>query len=362
VPADRDSWSHDWTVGIRVWVERAGHAVLGKGRLELLEAIDRWHSISAAARQMEMSYRRAWLLVQSANESAGVPLVVAEAGGSHGGGARLTPFGQRAVAIFRDLQSHLCQTAGALWPRLAQGPEEECVHVAAAVSLEEVLGQLLADYAVQQPAVTLRTVFGASDALAEHIVAGAPADLFLSADAGPLDQLESAGLVAPASRSILAENRLSAVGPADKAPAVRRPADLLGAGVARVALARPDAPLGRYTRAYLERLGLYEALRPRALWVDNSRAVLAALRASQADVGLVYASDARAPSGCRVLFRARRGEARVRYTVVVLSRGQRAEQARAFLAFLTSPHAGARFLRCGFLSPHSSAAGRIRSS
>ena len=100
MPADRDSWSHDWTVGIRVWVERAGHAVLGKGRLELLEAIDRWHSISAAARQMEMSYRRAWLLVQSANESAGVPLVVAEAGGSHGGGARLTPFGQRAVAIF----------------------------------------------------------------------------------------------------------------------------------------------------------------------------------------------------------------------------------------------------------------------
>ena len=65
------SWGSDWTVGFRVWVERAGRAILGKGRLELLEAIDRWHSISAAARQIGMSYRRAWLLVQSVNEAAG---------------------------------------------------------------------------------------------------------------------------------------------------------------------------------------------------------------------------------------------------------------------------------------------------
>ena len=51
-----------WTVRLRVWVERDGRAVLGPGRLELLEGIDRHHSISAAARAMGMSYRHAWLL------------------------------------------------------------------------------------------------------------------------------------------------------------------------------------------------------------------------------------------------------------------------------------------------------------
>src|SRR5437868_14012529 len=101
------AWGDDWAVDLRVWVERAGHAILGKGRLELLAAIERRHSIRAAAAQMKMSYRRAWLLVQSINEAAGQPLVVAATGGSHGGGAHLTPLGQQAVAVFRELQDQL---------------------------------------------------------------------------------------------------------------------------------------------------------------------------------------------------------------------------------------------------------------
>src|SRR5258708_4674761 len=178
-----NSWNNDWTVGLRIWVERAGHDILGKGRLELLEGIDCWHSISEAARQMGMSYRRAWLLVQSINQAAGEPLVNAATGGSHGGGARLTPQGRETVAIFRELQEHLLQRAATFLPQLVQGPTAPTLHVAASVSLEEVLGQLLADYALRQPAVRVRTVFGASDELADHVLAGAPADLFLTADA-----------------------------------------------------------------------------------------------------------------------------------------------------------------------------------
>src|SRR5262245_16321806 len=136
------AWSRDWSVGLRLWVERSGRAILGKGRMELLEGIDRWHSISEAARQMGMSYRRAWLLVQSANEAAGEPWVAAATGGSHGGGARLTAQGRLAVRVFREVQEQLQQTAAAVLPRLVQGPETRSVHVAAAVSLEEVLQQL----------------------------------------------------------------------------------------------------------------------------------------------------------------------------------------------------------------------------
>jgi molybdate transport system substrate-binding protein len=334
----------DWTVGLRVWVERAGRAVLGPGRLELLEAIDRDHSISAAARNLGMSYRRAWLLVQGVNEAAGVPLVVAATGGVQGGGAVLTARGREVVAVFRELQARLHHSADALLPRLARGDADDAVHVAAAVSLEEVLGQLLADYAVGHPGVRVRTLTGASDAVADQLLAGAAADLFLTADSRQLDRLEAAGLVEPGTRTDLAENSLVAIGPAGGTSAVRRPADLANAD--RIAIADPSCPLGGYTRAYLERLGLYEPLRRRAALVENSRAVLAAVHGGQADVGLVYGSDAR--DNCRVLFRAHKLPVPIRYEAAVVRPGRRPEQARDLLAFLTSRRAAARFRRCGF--------------
>jgi molybdenum ABC transporter molybdate-binding protein len=343
------SWGDDWAVGLRVWVERAGRAVLGKGRLELLEGIERWQSISAAARHMGMSYRRAWRLVQSVNEAAGAPLVEATTGGTQGGGARLTPLGRQAVAVFREVQEQLRQTAAGLLARLVQAQDAPAVHVAAAVSLEEVLGQLLADHALRQPAVRVRAVFGASDELAGHVLAGAPADLFLTADPLQLDRLEAAGLLVAATRAPLAENTLAAIAPADREVPVRKPADLILPEIKRVAIAGPTSPLGGYTRRYLEGLGLYEALLPRALLVDNSRAVLAAVAAGQADVGLIYASDAARAPGCRLLFRVRRQRPAIRYEAAVVARGGQPAQAAQLLAFLATPAAATRFRRCGFL-------------
>jgi molybdate transport system substrate-binding protein len=349
MPAEGQPWGGDWTVGLRVWVERAGRAVLGKGRLELLEGIGRWHSISAAARQMGMSYRRAWLLVQSMNEAAGTPLVLAATGGRHGGGAHLTLVGEQAVAIFRGLEEELRQTAAALLARRVQPAGPLAVHLAAAASLEEVLGQLLTDYALHRPAIRVRAVFGASDELAEQLLSGGSADLFLSADSRQLDRLQSAGLLLPRSRLVLAENRLAAVAPAGREVPVRRPTDLMRPGVARIALADPGAPLGRYTRSYLERLGLYEGLLPRIVCADSSRAVLAAVHSGLADVGLVYASDAVQAEGCRLLFRTRNLATPIRYEAGLVRRGRQTEAARELLHFLASARSARRFRRCGFV-------------
>jgi molybdate transport system substrate-binding protein len=298
---------------------------------------------------MGMSYRRAWLLVQSINEGAGEPLVEAGVGGSHGGGARLTPRGRLAAAVFRALQRQVHQTAASLLPGLIQTPAAAVVHLAAAVSLEEVVGQLLADYALQHPAVRVRAIFGASHELADHLLAGAPADLFLVADDRQLQRLESAGILEPDSHTVLAENTLAAIGPADRTILVRKPADLLRPEVARVALAEPASPLGRYTRTYLQGLRLYEALFPRVVQVDNSRAVVAAVRAGQVDAGLVYGSDAATVAGCQILFRAGRAKVVIRYTAAVVRRGQQTDHARALLRYLASRPAARRFRRCGFL-------------
>ena len=348
---DDHTWGSDWTVGLRIWAERNGQALLGPGRVELLEEIDRRHSISEAARRLGMSYRRAWLLVQSINTAAGEPLVLAATGGMHGGGARLTESARQAVAVYRELQARLQQTAECVWPRLVQGAEPEPVHVVAPVSLEEVLGQLLADYAVREPAVRVRAVFGGSDELADHLLAGARADLFLTADPSQLDRLQAGHLLVSGTTKVFARNTLAAVGSADRPVAVRKPADLRGPAVFRIALAAPKCPLGGYSRAYLKSQGLHDLLAPHILEVDNSRAVLAAVRAGRADVGVVYGSDATCAADCRVLFRVRRPPVSIRYAAAVLALGRHPKQALDLLRFLTGRAASARFRRCGFLPP-----------
>jgi len=77
---------------------------LGPGKIALLEAIGRCGSISAAAREMEMSYRRAWLLVEAMNKAFQLPLVVAAVGGKRGGGAEVTPFAHDLLTRYRNIE------------------------------------------------------------------------------------------------------------------------------------------------------------------------------------------------------------------------------------------------------------------
>ena len=77
---------------------------LGPGKIRLLELIDEHGSISAAGRSIDMSYRRAWDIVDSLNRMAAQPVVASQPGGANGGGARLTPTGQELVRCYRSLQ------------------------------------------------------------------------------------------------------------------------------------------------------------------------------------------------------------------------------------------------------------------
>jgi molybdate transport system substrate-binding protein len=346
-PAGEQLPCKEWTVALRVWVERQGQPVLGPGRLELLDRVAQSGSISAAARSLGMSYRRAWELIQAVNAAAGRPLVVAGVGGSGGGGAQLTDAGRIAVETFRDLQDRFQREAAQASPP-SHAPPNAAVHVAAAVSLEEVLGQLLSDYTTLRPEARVRALYGASDELADQLLGGARADLYLTADPRQLDRLEAARLLKPGAGVVVAGNDLAAVGLADRVPLLQRAADLARADGLRVALADPACPLGGYTRAYLEGRGLYDRLQSSAVVVENSRAVLAAVRGGQADVGLVYGSDAGRAEGCRLLFRIRRPPIPIRYLAAVLRQARRPQQALDLLAFLTSPRAARRFRDCGF--------------
>ncbi|UOQ52159.1 winged helix-turn-helix domain-containing protein [Hymenobacter cellulosivorans] len=89
----------------RLWLEGPTDRMMGIGRLELLEKIHRLGSISKAAQEMEMSYKRAWDLVASMNQQAREPLVSTQAGGKRGGGAVVTEAGQLMIREFAELQA-----------------------------------------------------------------------------------------------------------------------------------------------------------------------------------------------------------------------------------------------------------------
>jgi molybdate transport system regulatory protein len=85
---------------------------IGPGKIRLLELIDKHGSISEAGRQMGMSYRRAWLLVDNLNHCFRTPVVASQTGGLHGGGASLTDFGRAVVQHYREVEA-AAHTAGA---------------------------------------------------------------------------------------------------------------------------------------------------------------------------------------------------------------------------------------------------------
>lgn len=86
----------------RLWLEGEEGTFLGYGRVVLLERIRESGSIAQAARSMEMSYKHAWDLLDSMNRQARCKLVETSRGGKSGGGASLTPAGERAIAVFRQ--------------------------------------------------------------------------------------------------------------------------------------------------------------------------------------------------------------------------------------------------------------------
>lgn len=91
--------------GLTLRVLRGRKPAIGPGKAELVERIAATGSISAAARAMGMSYRRAWQLVEAMNRACREPVVITAVGGKRGGGAEVTPFGRRLVRLFRAMEA-----------------------------------------------------------------------------------------------------------------------------------------------------------------------------------------------------------------------------------------------------------------
>ncbi len=90
----------------RIWIEADDKVFLGEGRVKLLKSIDRTNSLSKSAKELGMSYKKAWNLVDSMNKSYENPVVIKTIGGSGGGGTKLTSYGKELIAIFETINAN----------------------------------------------------------------------------------------------------------------------------------------------------------------------------------------------------------------------------------------------------------------
>lgn len=223
--------------------------------------------------------------------------------------------------------------------------------VLAAASLQESLTAAAAAFAATgkpRPVIS----FAASSALARQVEAGAPADIFISADEQWMAYLAARQLLRGGSRTNLVTNTLVLIAPAAKplrlgiAPGFALAAAL---GDGKLAMADPDSvPAGKYGKAALTSLGVWDAVVPKLARAENVRAALALVSRGEARAGIVYATDARADPGVVVVgtFPAA-SHPPITYPVALLVASKHPD-ADAFRAYLLSRQGRAIFARYGF--------------
>lgn len=235
-------------------------------------------------------------------------------------------------------------------PALARAQE---VTVMAAANVTDALRELGQAWAAKGNTAP-RFVFAASSALARQIEQGAPAGIFASADEPWADYLQARNLLVPGTRSSPLGNRLVLIAPADQpgdvslAPGVDLLARLGPSG--QIAVGDPaSVPAGTYAQAALTALGVWDQVLPRLVRAQNVRAALLLLvERGEAPLGVVYATDAAATKGVRIVGAFPEGShPPITYPFALLTGGERPE-ARALLAFLTGAEAGPVYRRLGF--------------
>jgi molybdate transport system substrate-binding protein len=227
----------------------------------------------------------------------------------------------------------------------AQAQAEARVTVFAAASLQGVMSELAEAY----PGAVRVSVAG-SGTIARQIANGAPGDAVILANGAWMDWLEEAGMVDPARRIALLGNTLVLIAPVGTPDLAEVSAASLLArlGGGRMAIGQTvGVPAGIYGRQWLEAAGLLDALRPHLAETDNVRAALALVSRGEAPLGVVYATDAAAEAGVRVLYEVPEDM----HDPIIYPAASLTEDGAAFMEFLQSAGARAIFAAHGFAMP-----------
>ena len=236
--------------------------------------------------------------------------------------------------------------AGLFGPGYAQ--TRVTLMVSAAASLRDALLEAEAAYRQGHSNIDFVNNFASSGTLAAQIDQGAPVDVFLSAAAKPMDDLESKGLIAAGTRRNLLRNTLVLIAPPDSG--LRDFQGLANPSIRSIAVGDPaSVPAGLYARQTLAALHLLEKLDAKLVFGSDVRQVLTFVETGNADAGLVYSTDAQASGKVRVVAAApESAHDPIVYPAAVVKGSRGEEAARKFVEYLGSPAAQQIFVRYGF--------------
>lgn len=230
---------------------------------------------------------------------------------------------------------------------LGSAAAAEEVHLYAAASLTDAVKELARTFETETGHKVVFN-FGGSNDLARQIKAGAPADVFFSADTAQMDGLQAAGLVRAQERVDVLSNVLVAVAPLDSSRTIAAPRDLLG--LDRLALADPQGvPAGVYARGWLQSLGLWDRLRDKVVPTLDVRAALAAVEAGHVDAGIVYRTDAAISTRVKVVFEVPREQGPAIVYALAPVAASRKPATALLVRHLSSEGARTVYRRFGFL-------------
>ncbi|MDI7922478.1 molybdate ABC transporter substrate-binding protein [Ferirhizobium litorale] len=241
-------------------------------------------------------------------------------------------------------------TVAAGWLCAAPAAAAEKVTVFAAASLKNALDAINAEWQTQGGGEAVAS-YAASSALAKQIEAGAPADIFISADLAWMNYVAEKKLIKEGTRSDLLGNTIVLIAPKDIAKPIdiARDLDLAGLlGDGRLAMGAVDSvPAGKYGKEALQSLGLWPSVESKIAGAESVRAALALVSRGEAPYGIVYKTDAAADPGVAIIGTFPEDSHKpIIYPVAILAD---APNAAAYLDFLKSRKARPFFEREGFI-------------
>lgn len=223
------------------------------------------------------------------------------------------------------------------------------VTVSAAASLTDAFNELKTVFEKEHPDLKVNANYAASNPLLRQILAGAPADVLATADQATMDSAAESKVIEPATRSNFAQNELVLVVPkGGKKPAKLE--ELLQ--MEKIATGNPDSvPAGRYTKAALEKAGLWDRLQDKFIQGASVRQALEYVDRGEVDAGFVYRTDA-AQKGDNVdIVMTVEGHEPVTYPIAVCLGGNNLEAGKAFVDFVLSPQGQEILAKYGFAKP-----------
>ena len=224
--------------------------------------------------------------------------------------------------------------------------------VSAAASLTDGFRAVGAAYERGHPGTHVIFNFAASDVLLRQIEQGAPVDVFASADEAAMDKAVAGKAVNASTREDFASNALVLILPHDGKTPITGPADLAASAVKRVAYGDPaSVPVGRYTKAALESMKLWDVVSAKGVLAQNVRQSLDYVARGEVDAGFVFATDAAIAKDAVRVVATVPTPTPVRYPIALVTGTKQAGEAKAFRDFVLSQEGQGILARYGFGKP-----------